>query len=961
MKPSWSVVLIAKNEAKTLPRLMASLKEFQLRGGEVILLDTGSEDGTPEVAGSLGCKVTTVGSKFVTTLEAKTAEAVNEMFVRGEEPSIVAEGNRFFRYADARNYAAGLASNDMVSMPDCDEEYTSLNLEAIERYIADGFGQLEFMFVFAHDAYGNEAIKFRQCKFYNRKQLRWKGIIHEILKGTARATLLPENVLKLEHWQNPNQERSRYLPGLALACYQEPNDDRNCHYLGRELTWTNRPKSAMAVLQRHIDMKKWEAERAQSMIFMGDCCGQLNRPHEQAEWYHRAFHLDSSRREALIRLAGFYRHNNQPKPCAAYAAAALEIPWHPFYANHVAHYRQEPHELMYWALGWMGDIKGAQEHLLKALEYLPHHPPYLRDTQYYFEYPDQGIDGWMRFDELQWLYNTAKSMDSVVELGSWKGRSTHALASGCRLGHVTAIDHFRGSVGEEGVHREAQTEAVYEQFCENTKSLTNLTVVRKDSQAAAGDFEDGSFDLVFIDADHTYAGVKRDIEAWRPKARIMLAGHDYCPEWPGVRQAVDETVGEVRVVGTIWYKLLREPLVNIVIPTLGRPDKLNRCLQAIRENAEYENYTVRVMPDDPDQPLGVPRLLRQATLLDYAWLMYLGNDCAPEKGFLREAVYSMLRHFPDGSGLIGLNDGYWNGEVATHWLAGPGLHGALGGEYFHEGYHHVGCDNELTERCRQMGKYHWEPRAVVHHDHPVLTGQPVEQADEVYRRGWKHREADLALLKERSEQLGFPFRTEFRKPVIPRRIFSIWLSKDGTMPPLVERCLRSQRLPGYEHHLITLGNCYRDDYVERAIAKGQWARAADYLRLHYINQDGGIYLDADMEVLKPFPDDMLVHQLFVGREENGYLGNSVIGARKGHSVLERCLERMVSEHGEDELVFEAGMQIWTEEAYRTEHRNIYPSSVFFPYNHQTGETNITPDTILFHHFMKTWKKEGEAA
>jgi glycosyltransferase involved in cell wall biosynthesis len=55
--PLFSVALIAKNESKTLPRLIASLAEFKERGGEIILADTGSTDGTPKVAADLGCIV----------------------------------------------------------------------------------------------------------------------------------------------------------------------------------------------------------------------------------------------------------------------------------------------------------------------------------------------------------------------------------------------------------------------------------------------------------------------------------------------------------------------------------------------------------------------------------------------------------------------------------------------------------------------------------------------------------------------------------------------------------------------------------------------------------------------------------------------------------------------------------------------------------------------------------------
>lgn len=960
--PSWSVVLIAKDEEQSLPHLIESLQGFRDRSGNIVLVDTGSTDETIEVARSYGCRVEAVGDRFVTHMTDAAAENINERFVAEGEQSLVSGGDRIFNYGDARNFAASLASNDMVSMPDCDEEYANLDLDAIERYIKDGFEQLEFQFVYAHDPYGNEAVKFRQCKFYDRRKLRWKGVIHEVLQGHAKSAELPEAVLKLVHHQNQNQDRSHYLRGLALACYKEPKDDRNLHYLGRELCWTGRPKSAIAVLERHVAMKRWPAERAQSMIFMGDCFGQIGKPDEQVEWYHRAYGVDPTRRESLIRLARFYQKKNIPTATAVYAAAALQVPWHAYYANQVAHYKQEPHELLYWAKGWMGDVPAAREHILKALEYQPHNPRYLRDTKYYFEYADQGIPGYMLFNELQWLFNTAKEMDSIAEVGSWKGRSTHALACGCRLGHVTAIDHFKGS-GEGDWTHGADEDAVFQEFSKNTANLTNLSVVRSTSQEAADQFEDESFDMVFIDAGHTYEEAKADIRAWRSKAKIMLCGHDYCDAWPGVKQAVDEEIGAVNVEGSIWYKLLREPKVHVVLPTLGRPDKLNRCLRAIKENAGYRNYEVSVLPDQPPPGnIGVPKLLKQFTDNHSSdeLIVYLGNDCVPQPGFLRQAVYAMLRHFPRLPGLIGLNDGYWHGEVATHWMAGGALLYMLDGELFHTGYHHTGCDNELTERCRKMGKYHWEERAVVLHDHPTGSGNSPEQADEVYKLGWQHREEDIALLKKRSEELGFEYKESYRRPIIPRRLFTIWIG--GPPPDWIEGCIVSQRIPGFEHHRISLANCYRNEFIQKCIDQKQWVVAADYLRLYYLHEYGGIYLDADVEVLKPFPNDMLGDKLFCCREENQFVSNAVAGAIKGHPLLKRCMDKMENTGLEP---FVNGMEIFTNEVYKAQQRldegiRIYEPEVCFPYNHQTGETNITDNTVVFHHFMKSWKQQEAA-
>jgi hypothetical protein len=72
---------------------------------------------------------------------------------------------------------------------------------------------------------------------------------------------------------------------------------------------------------------------------------------------------------------------------------------------------------------------------------------------------------------------------------------------------------------------------------------SGATILEMDSVEAAGKVEDGSLDFVFIDGDHSYEGVRRDIEAWMPKVKPggWLTGHDYGNKPDGgVRKAVDQ-------------------------------------------------------------------------------------------------------------------------------------------------------------------------------------------------------------------------------------------------------------------------------------------------------------------------------------------------------------------------------------------------------------------------------------
>lgn len=383
MTPLFSVVLIARNETKTLPRLVESLRQFQERSGEIVLVDTGSTDGTADLARSLGCKVTEVGERFLMTVSEEMADQINARFVCDGELPVVKAGDRLFDYSAARNLAASLSSSDLCAMPDCDEIYSRFDLDAINRVIAEGAEQLEYNFVFSHDEFGNEAIKFLHCKFYDRRKLKWVGVVHEILSGVAKRVLLPETICKLEHWQNPSDHRTRYLTGLAVDCFLNPDNDRNSHYLAREMLWTGRPKSALKEFERHMAMNRWPAEKAQSRIFTGDALINLGRVDEGLAAYHEATLVDCSRREAWIRLAEYFWKKGDHQRTACYASASLAITTSGFYADNNAHYSHLPHEMLYWALWYLGDKEGSRHHFAKAMQYQPKNPKYLAETVFF--------------------------------------------------------------------------------------------------------------------------------------------------------------------------------------------------------------------------------------------------------------------------------------------------------------------------------------------------------------------------------------------------------------------------------------------------------------------------------------------------------------------------------------------------------------------------------------------------
>jgi hypothetical protein len=141
--------------------------------------------------------------------------------------------------------------------------------------------------------------------------------------------------------------------------------------------------------------------------------------------------------------------------------------------------------------------------------------------------PGMHIWGWMTPDQLNWLAEQAARMQSVVEVGSLRGRSAFALLTACD-GPVYCIDPWPEH---------------YEDFMRECGHFPNLVAIQAPSPAAAELVPE--VDMVFLDGDHEYDGVVADIEAWRLKARRLLCGHDYGhPDYPGVAKAVDDVVGD---------------------------------------------------------------------------------------------------------------------------------------------------------------------------------------------------------------------------------------------------------------------------------------------------------------------------------------------------------------------------------------------------------------------------------
>lgn len=172
------------------------------------------------------------------------------------------------------------------------------------------------------------------------------------------------------------------------------------------------------------------------------------------------------------------------------------------------------------------------------------------------------IRGWLPQRNEDALVRLIEENDvkSVIEIGSFLGRSTALFAEKCEI--VMAIDPFViwKDFIDDNQERDGLPDDFLDLFLENMRALVyedKVLTVRASSQLASRVLPNISADLVYIDAAHDEESVKKDIELWLPRARKIICGDDYGARWPGVAKAVDSLLPDREVAGdSTWYKLI---------------------------------------------------------------------------------------------------------------------------------------------------------------------------------------------------------------------------------------------------------------------------------------------------------------------------------------------------------------------------------------------------------------------
>lgn len=207
---------------------------------------------------------------------------------------------------------------------------------------------------------------------------------------------------------------------------------------------------------------------------------------------------------------------------------------------------------------------------------------------------------------------------------------------------------------------------------------------------------------------------------------------------------------------------------SVLLPTTGRPDRAEACIRNLRDTAYVE--VICAVDADPESALRLAPLVDKLLVsVDYRGCSRAWNDCLAEAtldpivfaaddlvwgdGWL-DASLDKLSEFPDGWGLVGFNDGHWDGHtLATHYLMSRRfIVEVLGGVVAWDWYRHSFNDLEVNERAKAAGRFAWAEDAVVTHEHWTFGSRPKDDTD---TRTLGDHSAAEAKYKER-RAAGFP-------------------------------------------------------------------------------------------------------------------------------------------------------------------------------------------------------------
>lgn len=210
--------------------------------------------------------------------------------------------------------------------------------------------------------------------------------------------------------------------------------------------------------------------------------------------------------------------------------------------------------------------------------------------------------------------------------------------------------------------------------------------------------------------------------------------------------------------------------------------------------------------------------------------------------------------------------------------------------------------------------------------------------------------------------------------MIPKIIHYCWFGR-GAKPELAVKCIDSWKKFCPDYKIVEWNednfdvNC--NSYVKEAYDAKKYAFVSDYVRLYAMYTCGGIYMDTDVEALKPL-DEFLWHEALSGFENSSQIQTGLMACREGFPLFGELLEyydtaKFINSDGA--LNMKTNVAIITEillkrgfipngEYQVIEGFAIYPKNVFCPEHKRLEDKQYMKDAVTIHYFAGSWRSEA---
>ena len=273
------VYAICKNEEKFALRWVKSMSEAD----KIFVLDTGSSDNTVKLLNDRGVIV--------------KKEIINP-----------------WRFDVARNKSLEMVDDDtdICVCTDLDEVFLSGWRKKLEDNYKTGY-RVNYTYNWHINDDGRADVSFYLNNIHPRNNYYWVHPVHEVLTCKHQEKVINIMDIILNHYPDTSKSRSSYLELLELSIKEDPFDDRNMHYLGREYMYYGRYKECIKILKRHLNLEtaKWNLERSASMRFIGRSYYNIGNLKEAEKWYKKSINEAPNLRDGYVELGIMYNSQNK--------------------------------------------------------------------------------------------------------------------------------------------------------------------------------------------------------------------------------------------------------------------------------------------------------------------------------------------------------------------------------------------------------------------------------------------------------------------------------------------------------------------------------------------------------------------------------------------------------------------------------------------------------------------------